>query len=170
MKATMGQVVVVWLVALLLCTTTTASSSSMAIPSSSQAEANPSSCQYYVSAQRGQDSYGGSLAAPFRSLQHALQLIVNNGDLSEVAVCVEDGTYSISSANLTTQRFLYSPSFLFYHFFNFAHETFEEFLFFFEFDWTQQSNLLRRCQYLDKTNTLVVTFPFLTMMMVMMAI
>ncbi len=96
--ASMGQVVmmVLFLVALLLCTTTTASSSTV-IPS----------CQYYVSAQRGQDSNGGSLAAPFRSLQHALQLIViNNGDLSEVAVCVEAGTYSISSANLTTQRFL----------------------------------------------------------------
>ncbi len=92
--------VMVWLMVMILCTTTTTTSVLAHASAQEEAEANPS-CQYYVSALRGQDSNGGSLAAPFRSLQHALHLIVNNGDLSEVAVCVEAGTYSISFQDIT---------------------------------------------------------------------
>ncbi len=86
---TMAQVVVLF-VGLLLCTTSS-------ILADAEREANPS-CQYYVSAQRGDDTNGGSLASPFRSLQHPIQLNVNNTMMS---VCVEAGSYSISSVNLT---------------------------------------------------------------------
>ncbi len=127
----MGQVVMVWLVGLLLCTTTT--TSSIAIPSQA---VNPS-CQYYVSAQRGQDSNAGSLAAPFRSLQHALQLIVH-GDVSDVVVCVEAGSYNISSANLTTQR-SFPPLFFLFCCFNINFFPQVQRILFFDFDRTQQN-------------------------------
>ncbi len=85
---------VVLFVGLLLCTTGS-------ILADTEREANPS-CQYYVSAHRGDDANRGSLTSPFHSLQHALQLIINSTIDAEVSVCVEDGSYSISSLNLTS--------------------------------------------------------------------
>ncbi len=72
-------------------------------------------CEYYVSAQRGSDSHNdeGSLQEPFRSLQHALEFIINSNSSYEVAVCVEAGNYNLSSPNTASTQQGYLRSFPF---------------------------------------------------------
>ncbi len=86
-----------------LSSATTASSSSLELEAGGQIYA----CQYFLSAARGSDgnaTSGSSYQEPFRTLQHALQQIIQKGNAKandpEVVVCVEAGRYNLTNPTL----------------------------------------------------------------------